>query len=353
MYNAYFYRIYDTGNEINLNNLEKNLPLEHSFSRTRLSRLKTKSIHMQVPPLLIGLGPFTVSKKGYDLVFNLQARIYDIGAVSICASYSRQASGQPDIETIALLFAGQEGLDDIFSAGIKTIHNIIRPYLAVLSIDPQCYEDYNIFHITEAIQLPDPLPLLMGEKMDFSPQLREQMLSNRLSYTSEDFAIITWDTALLCDREDPGDLRDLIEFANVQLLELRYYDALLTRQMDKMYDDIELAETKSQYRRIRQYRKIMSTLMQFIADITEVTEKVDNLIKITEDVYYARVYQNALRVLRTDQWSEGVNRKLNVIQKNYTMLSNEVNIQHSNFLEWIIIILIALEFGFAILDALL
>jgi uncharacterized Rmd1/YagE family protein len=30
------------------------------------------------------------------------------------------------------------------------------------------------------------------------------------------------------------------------------------------------------------------------------------------------------------------------------MLSDEVRIQHSNFLEWVIIILIALEFGLAI-----
>lgn len=353
MYNAYFYRIYDTGNEIDLNTLEKNIPLEHSFSRTRLSRLKTKSIHMQVPPLLINLGIFSVLRDNSEFTFNLQARIYDIGAISICAGFSSQSDGPPDIETIALLFAGQNGLDNTFAAGIHTIRHIIRPCLAIINFDPQCYEDYNIYHVYDAAQVPDPLPLLMGEKVKFSPQLREQMMSNRLSYTSEDFAIITWDTALLCDREDPADLRDLIEFANVQLLELRYYDAILTRQMDKMYDDIELAETKSQYWRIRQYRKMMSTLMKFIADITEVTEKIDNLIKITEDVYYARVYQSALRVLRTDQWSESVNRKLNVIQKNYTMLSNEVNIQHSNFLEWIIIILIALEFCFAIIDTLI
>jgi uncharacterized Rmd1/YagE family protein len=37
-----------------------------------------------------------------------------------------------------------------------------------------------------------------------------------------------------------------------------------------------------------------------------------------------------------------------VIRENYSMLSDEVRIQHSNFLEWVIIILIALEFGLAI-----
>jgi uncharacterized Rmd1/YagE family protein len=43
-----------------------------------------------------------------------------------------------------------------------------------------------------------------------------------------------------------------------------------------------------------------------------------------------------------------VTRKIDVIRENYSMLSDEVRIQHSNFLEWVIIILIALEFGLAI-----
>jgi len=56
-------------------------------------------------------------------------------------------------------------------------------------------------------------------------------------------------------------------------------------------------------------------------------------------------------VLRTEQWTDSVNRKLKVMVQNYSLLVDEVNIQHSNFLEWIIIMLIALEFGFAILTS--
>jgi uncharacterized Rmd1/YagE family protein len=53
-------------------------------------------------------------------------------------------------------------------------------------------------------------------------------------------------------------------------------------------------------------------------------------------------------VLRSGLWSESVSRKIDIIRGNYSMLSDEVRIQHSNFLEWVIIILIALEFGLAI-----
>jgi uncharacterized Rmd1/YagE family protein len=87
----------------------------------------------------------------------------------------------------------------------------------------------------------------------------------------------------------------------------------------------------------------MMDLMETYAAVSEIIEKVNNLIKVTEDVYYARVYATALKVQRSSQWSESVSRKIEVIRDNYSMLSDEVRIQHSNFLEWIIIILIALE----------
>lgn len=98
---------------------------------------------------------------------------------------------------------------------------------------------------------------------------------------------------------------------------------------------------------------IMSHLMETNADICEVIEKINNLIKVTEDVYYARVYATMLKVLRGGQWSESVSHKLGIIQDNYSMLSDEVRTQHSNFLEWIIIVLIAIEIVMTIGEKLL
>jgi len=350
MFSLYFYRIYETGREFDLDRLEKELPDEHMPSRARFYRVRTKSIQMETPPLLVKLGVFPLRENQDSISFTAQAKIFDIGAISICLSYEPSPDWIGDLETTGLAFAGQAGFDSIFDRTVQYLQTLMQPGLDRCALDPGFYEDYTIYCITDSEELPDPVPLLMGEKMDLSEQMRDQVLKNRLSYSPADFAIVTWDTALLCDPEDTGDLRDLIEFANVQLLELRYYDNLVNRQMEKMYDDIEVASTKSSYSKVRYYREIIGTRMQLIADITEVREKIENLIKITEDIYYARVYQTTLRVLRSDQWTESLNRKLQVIQQNYALLSSEVNLRHSYFLEWIIIVLIALEFGFAILD---
>ena len=343
-----FYRVYETGNEIDLNQLEKHLSESHRIARARFSRVKTKSIIMEARPLLIRLNPVQIQTEADNLAFNARAKIYDIGTISICLHHENDTNEGGALERLALRFAGQTGLDSIFGNYLSSIKEILGQHLQSIAVDPEFYEDYNLFWTSAPDPQSDPVAVLMGEKADFSQSLRNDILKNSLSYSSDDFAIVSWDTAWLCDPEDPVDLVDLIEYANVQLMQLRYHDTRLSIQMEIMYDHLESADRMSSFQRLRKYHLIMSQLMEVHAEITETTEKIQNLIKITEDVYYARVYAATLNVLRSSQWTESVHHKLDVIHRNYTMLSNEVNIQHSNFLEWMIIVLIALEFGWAI-----
>jgi hypothetical protein len=343
-----FYRIYDIGREIDLNWLEQALAKNYFTARTSFVRVKPKSIMIEEPPLMIQMNPIRVERDGRQFEFSVAARVYDIGVISFCFIYENPDADLAALEELAFLFAGQEGLTEFYIQYLKTLGEIIRPHIKNFAINPDFYEDYTIYATDRRDDSIDPVALLIGEKTRISSQMREEIIKNSLSYTTDDLAILSWDSALLCNPESPTDLIDLIEFANVQVLELRYYDRELMREMEKMYDDIEHADRMAPFRRGRQYHAIMSKLMETSAEISEIIEKVDNLIKVTEDVYYARVYATALKVLRSSQWSESVSRKIEVIQENYSMLSDEVRIQHSNFLEWVIIILIALEFVLAI-----
>ncbi|HDS64077.1 MAG TPA: hypothetical protein ENN52_08205 [Methanofollis liminatans] len=343
-----FYRIYDIGREVNLDWLEKELAASFVTARTRFRRVKPKSIIMEIPPLMLWMEPVLVEKDGRTFDFKVVARIYDVGAISVCFVYERTDADMAVLEDTALLFAGQEGLSDFFLSYLKTLGEILKPHIKDFALNPDFFEDYTI-HVTDRLDdAIDPVVLLTGERTAISSQMREEILKNTQSYTVDDRAILSWDAALLCNPEYPADLIDLIEYANVQVLELRYYDRELTRQMEKMYDDIALADHLPWFRRTRHYHGIMADLMETNAEFSEIIEKIDNLIKVTEDVYYARVYATVLKVIRSGQWSESVSRKIEVIRENYSMLSDEVRIQHSHFLEWVIIVLIALEFGFAI-----
>jgi hypothetical protein len=338
-----FYRIYDIGREIDLDQLERELARSYFTARASFLRVNTKSIMMENPPLVLKMHEVSVEREGTTFNMKVVARLYDIGAISLCFVFEDHEALSTTLEDTALLFAGHEGLTDLFTTYLRNLGEILNPYITNLSIQSEYFEDYTIYVTDQIDQTIDPAVILSGERTHFSLQMREEFLKNTLSYTIDDIAILSYDSALLCNPESPIDLIDLIEFANVQVLELRYYDRVLTNQMGKMYDDIEQADQMPRFRRMRQYHAIMAQLMETYAEISEITEKVNNLIKVTEDVYYARVYATALKVMRSSQWSESVDRKIEVIHKNYSMLSEEVRIQHSNFLEWVVIILIAIE----------
>lgn len=343
-----FYRIYDIGREIDLDWLERSLAQTYFTARTSFLRVKQKSIMIEDPPLQIRMQSVIVERDGSSYEFTAFARVYDIGVISFCFKYENAEAPSSELETTALLFAGQEGLDDAFLQYLRMLGEILKPHIKGFLIDPDFYEDYSVFVTDKMDAALDPVVLLIGERVNVCSQMREDILKNSLQYTTDDLVVLSYDGAFICDSSSPNDVIDLIEFANVQVLELRYYDRELARQIEKMYDDIEESDRLSPFFRSRKYHAIMAKQMESHAEISEVIEKVNNLLKVTEDVYYARVYAMVLKVLRSSQWSESVSRKIEVIQENYSMLSDEVRIQHSNSLEWIIIILIALEFGLAI-----
>ena len=343
-----YYRIYDMGREIDLDQLERELARSYFTARASFLRVNPKSIMIEDPPLMLRMHTVSVDREGRGFTLDVIARVYDIGAISICFAYEDPDAPSSSLVDTALLFSGQETLSDLFRSYLHTIADILRPCIGDISIEPDFYEDYTIYVTDRIDETIDPAVLLSGERTHFSSQIRDDIVRNTLSYTTDDIAVLSWDSALLCNPERPTDLIDLIEFASVQVLELRYYDQVLTRQMDKMYDDIESADRMFKLLRMRKIHAIMSGQMETYAEVSEILEKINNLIKVTEDVYYARVYEMVLKVMRSSQWSESVGRKIDVISENYSMLSDEVRIQHSNFLEWIIIILISMEFILAI-----
>ena len=59
-----------------------------------------------------------------------------------------------------------------------------------------------------------------------SPAAKRELLPHRFAYTTHDYAVLTWESALVVepDTEDQ-DVEYVLEFANAQLLELRVFDA--------------------------------------------------------------------------------------------------------------------------------
>src|SRR2546428_8851756 len=77
--------------------------------------------------------------------------------------------------------------------------------------------------------------VLRAESRPLSQQEVSDALASRLSFGPNDATLIDTDVTLLFDPEGE-DVRPVIEFANTQLLEMRYLDAQLDEALERAYD---------------------------------------------------------------------------------------------------------------------
>jgi hypothetical protein len=193
----------------------------------------------------------------------------------------------------------------------------------------------------------DLVPLLSGESRRLAEGARADLLSRRFSYYTDDLVILTWDRAFIYEPQGDTDVADVIEVANAQFLQMRYYDELLDAELPRMYDLVEEA-TRRLSRGPRRFAGLARRLYTLVAEVTELTEKVDNALQVTEDVYLARVYAAALDLFRVKAVSAAVDRKLSIIRDTYAALYDEAASSRAGLMEGAVVVLILVEIVLAL-----
>jgi len=160
--------------------------------------------------------------------------------------------------------------------------------------------------------------------------------------------VLTWDRAFIYEPRGDADVIDVLEVANAQLLEMRYYDELLDAELPRMYDLVEAARRRWALPGARRFADLARRLYTLVAEVTELTEKVDNALQVTEDVYLARVYTAALDQFRVKLVSAAVDRKLAIIRDTYQALYDESASARAGLMEMAIVVLILVEVALAI-----
>ncbi|MCJ7742844.1 MAG: hypothetical protein MUO95_09220, partial [Methanoregula sp.] len=119
----------------------------------------------------IQMHPIRVEREGRPFEFSVVARVYDIGAISFCFIFENRDAHYSTLEEIAFLFAGQEGLSEFYVQYLKTLGEIIKPHIKNFAINPDFFEDYTVYVTDLRDDSIDPVPLLIGEKTNTSPQM--------------------------------------------------------------------------------------------------------------------------------------------------------------------------------------
>ena len=153
---------------------------------------------------------------------------------------------------------------------------------------------------------------------------------------------ISQDTVILKD-DDPLS-RLAISHALAQSIKLAEYEAQAQCTIQD-YSDLPraLAETGKIALNRRQIAKIRGRLFSTKSDIILHYGLLDTPEFFWEYPEYESVYNIAARYLEIHQRVDLLSKKLETIHELFEMLADEQKHQHSAFLEWIIIILIAIE----------
>lgn len=195
----------------------------------------------------------------------------------------------------------------------------------------------------------DLVPLLLNERRPLSETARRELLPHRFSYYTDDLTILTWDNALVVEpSRGDTDVQYILEFANAQLLELRVYDGLLDAELPAMYDRVAFARPRRLALMQRRFAGLLADLQALVADSTELVERVDSALKVTDDVYLARIYTAALDIFRGREWRAGIDRKRAIIRETYAMLNAESQAARAEALEVLIVALITAELLLAV-----
>jgi len=99
----------------------------------------------------------------------------------------------------------------------------------------------------------------------------------------------------------------------------------------------------------RRFAELARRLYTLVAEVTELTERVDNALQVTEDVYLARVYSAAPELFRVRSVSAAVDRKLAIIRDTCTALHDEGSARRAELLELLIVLLIVVEVVLAVI----
>jgi hypothetical protein len=308
--------------------------------------------HFQFDPpplrLLQQIEPIEVA--GHRTSPQVEILLFDFGGISV--GYSLPVAGSlEDLIGLSSTLGEPKALYQHAMGIARRLLELIgehveRPALAEVS------ESYLVFQLPARAgvdprdfvrgQAADVARLLRSEPLALSEQEIQEALSGAVSFGPGDLAQLDWNAALLVD-DEPEDVVSVLEFANLQLLEMRFLDGQLDRRLDRAYEAMQA---------LRGWRRLRASLstppgMQAIAEMqvdgAVLFERVSNTLKLIGDQYLARVYRTATQRFRLGEWNTSILRKLDTLESMYQKMQDQAAALRMEVLEWIIILLIALS----------
>jgi hypothetical protein len=355
------YVAFDWGDEINLD-LARRQGAGVVLDMVRRPRTP-HSIAYRPPPLRFPLGPVVITMPGLagTPIRSAEATVFDFAGVSVAFqlpfSMPRQelrllaARLNEPATTLAIMQTARAILEPLYH---KLLPAITRPAWA-----DNFWEEYFVFQLPPGPGVrPEELlgrhagwlaGLLRLEDEPLSEQEVAEALRLTLRYGGDDVFIPDWGAAVLVDREAECDeTLQAIEFANLQLLEYRHID----QRLDGILAQADVLLRQASRSRLPAWRGLsrpLRSLGELKVEANGLFERTTNVLKLVGDQYLARVYRLLATRFHLPEWEKGIQRKLDVLEGIYEVISHQRSDFRSEFLEVVIVLLILAEILISVL----
>jgi hypothetical protein len=338
--------LYDVGDAIDLARVRS---LVETTAPAQLTKVAASHVQYQQPPVVLDAAALDTSAPE---AFRCRIKAFDYGVVSV-------ALHRPLPVTWPALVREGRDLHDSITAS-TTAEQLCRAFLtrvAAAVTRPRATflsEDYLIFTVTPDDGGPGAeellarhgqhiAQLLRAEQAPLSAQEREEVLRHRISYLANDLVVPTWNAAFIYDTTSgaQGSV-ELIEYANSQLLQFRYYDQLLDTQLARIYTQLQDQGWGRLWMR-RRYTRAAHYVHSLFIDVNELTDKTENTLKIAGDDYFARIFSLTAARLGLDQWKANVREKLQTLDDIYRFAVEQTSMARGELLELMIVAILVLE----------
>lgn len=337
--NIYLFQAFDVGDDIDLEKIKnKQLLLRRPLAQPKYF----KNYHV---PLAVDL-PHPHAHSSC-----LGAKLHSFGVIALVYKIPFSQTLQELREEINEI---DQNYNEQSVADAGSIFKIIKPYIkqprffhlrssyVLIQVDPQP-ESISVVKLKEEFG-GGIASLLRFETESLSEFQMNEILEGAIGYYRGDLLIIDTEAAFLYD-EDYTEILDLFEFANLQHLELQYYDKLLDQQLTAVYEREVKKLPYSAYLPLVGTLKTdtVSELGNMKVDISVITERLESNIRLASEPYYGEMYSLLLEKLDLETLKDSINKKLAIIYDISSVYQHKVDAAREDLLSVLVILLILIE----------
>ena len=336
--------LYDVGEELDLARARAILGSEEARRTAPLTH-QPRYLGFEEPPSLIGVDRFPMDG---DTLADAEYKAFSYGVFSLALRVpfdqdwdSLIAHSVKLLEDAALARLARRKAEEITTRIGEAVRGaypewLSEDYLVIEIEDPASAEQILLERPSEVARL------VRGETLRLARAEEQEVLAGTMSCYPSDVMVVGWAAAVVADSSPEGreGTRQLLEYANSQLLEFRHYDARLGSILRELY---ALMQQKPGF--FRRWRLVAEAerLNHLRLEVAELVERSENSLRLLGDMFYARAYKMISARIGLNDYRHLVDEKLKTAGEMYEFLVDQFNHQRAFLLEAIVVLILIID----------